>query len=522
MPAGARHRNDVVLADPYYYLKSFQAVTESLLERYADILDSEALGFLTRFAELPLRARALLVRMVMRKGSLFRAGRLIYAEIGEPAAAIAPLVDQGWVEPNPQVALDELFALLSRDELMRCLPLPRRYLRGSKTQLYETACAFLNELNSWTAWTRRAGSGLVRLAVRDLCVRLRATFFGNFHQDWTEFVLTDLGILRYEQVELQGAHRAFQTRRQLEDFHRLRLCHEMLEAGEDPLLIDEAFPRAIEGCDWLEDRRRRLLFDLAHACERAGALERALTLYENSRHRESAERIRKIHERSCRTARAPRPRTAVEIPTMTLTLDEGVGAVEHRVREHLGMESPATRVFYVENALINSLFGLLCWRAVFAPLPGAFFHAFQHAPADLSSPNFFERRANLFEECFEELERGSYKHTIRRHFVQKAGLASPFVSWGLMTSALLELALDCFPPEHLRQWVEWIGRDVPGNRSGFPDLVQFWPAERRYRMIEVKGPNDRLQENQRRCLDFCRSQGMPVAVCFVRWSSGSA
>jgi hypothetical protein len=68
----------------------------------------------------------------------------------------------------------------------------------------------------------------------------------------------------------------------------------------------------------------------------------------------------------------------------------------------------------------------------------------------------------------------------------------------------------------LRVWFEWIVRD-PENRAGFPDLVQFWPLERRYRMIEVKGPGDRLQDNQRRLLEYCVSHGMPVSVCHVQW-----
>jgi hypothetical protein len=36
-------------------------------------------------------------------------------------------------------------------------------------------------------------------------------------------------------------------------------------------------------------------------------------------------------------------------------------------------------------------------------------------------------------------------------------------------------------------------------------------------MIEVEGPGDRLQENQRRLLQFCAARGMPLAVCHVRW-----
>jgi hypothetical protein len=34
-------------------------------------------------------------------------------------------------------------------------------------------------------------------------------------------------------------------------------------------------------------------------------------------------------------------------------------------------------------------------------------------------------------------------------------------------------------------------------------------------MVEVKGPGDRLQDNQLRWLEFCRQHGLPVAVCHV-------
>lgn len=36
-------------------------------------------------------------------------------------------------------------------------------------------------------------------------------------------------------------------------------------------------------------------------------------------------------------------------------------------------------------------------------------------------------------------------------------------------------------------------------------------------MIEVKGPGDRLQDNQLRWLAFCEEHGMPVTVCYVQW-----
>jgi hypothetical protein len=175
-------------------------------------------------------------------------------------------------------------------------------------------------------------------------------------------------------------------------------------------------------------------------------------------------------------------------------------SVEHATRAFL--TEPQAPVHYVENALINSMFGLLCWDVIFLPLPGAFFHEFHVAPADLFAPDFQRRREREFEACFAQLATGEYRATMRRTFERKAGIQSAFVSWGLLTGELLEVALECLPPAHLERCFRRILQDVKTNRAGLPDLIQFWPQERRYRMIEVKGPGDRLQDNQIRWLQF--------------------
>ena len=193
--------------------------------------------------------------------------------------------------------------------------------------------------------------------------------------------------------------------------------------------------------------------------------------------------------------------------------------VEGVVREHLASEEAP--VFYVENALANSLFGLLCWRAVFAAIPGAFFHPFHRGPADLNSPDFHLRREAEFAACLAELDDGRYRDTIRANYRDKAGIASPFVYWGALSEELLELSLACIPPTHLRKWCERILVDVKANHTGFPDLIQFWPAESRYTMIEVKGPGDRLQDNQLRWIDYCTAHGMPVSVCYLQWEQAA-
>jgi hypothetical protein len=178
-------------------------------------------------------------------------------------------------------------------------------------------------------------------------------------------------------------------------------------------------------------------------------------------------------------------------------------------------------VFYVENMLANALFGLLCWRAIFASIPGAFFHPFHRAPADLYSLDFHPRRAREFADCLAQCDDGRYRATILATFEEKAGISAPFVAWEYLDRALLQLALDCIPAAHVKRWCERILADLKANRTGFPDLIQFWPAERRYRMIEVKGPGDRLQDNQLRWIDYCAAHDMPVAVCYLQWEQAA-
>ncbi|WP_342588215.1 VRR-NUC domain-containing protein [Salinicola endophyticus] len=119
------------------------------------------------------------------------------------------------------------------------------------------------------------------------------------------------------------------------------------------------------------------------------------------------------------------------------------------------------------------------------------------------------------------LARDDYRDIVRQRFHAKHGIQSPFVAWGALDETTLELALTCLPARHLRLWFERLLGDIRANRAGMPDLIQFWPGEARYRMIEVKGPGDRLQDNQKRWLAFCAEHAMPVSVCYVSWEEQS-
>src|SRR4051812_22757615 len=89
------------LENPFYYLENFRQVTEWLSERYDDLLADDERNFIANFTTLPQPSQALLVRMVMRKGELFRASKLLYEEIGCTQEAARPLLTLGWIDDKP-------------------------------------------------------------------------------------------------------------------------------------------------------------------------------------------------------------------------------------------------------------------------------------------------------------------------------------------------------------------------------------------------------------------------------------
>ena len=266
------------------------------------------------------------------------------------------------------------------------------------------------------------------------------------------------------------------------------------------------------------DGEERAIRVLERQGQPEAALQLALTAQAEPESEHEGQQLQRILPRLHRALGAPASRRAQgaqpERIDLVLQKPEGL-SVEHAVREHLTrVDAP---VYYVENALINSLLGLLCWEAIFAPLPGAFFHPFHSGPADLARPDFFARRAELFDQCLGKLGTDEYRDCIRQAYQRKYGVQSRFVSWGLFDETLLDLALDCIPAAHLNALFRRILLDVPNHRSGLPDLIQFWPGEKRYRLVEVKGPGDRLQDNQKRWIEFASAHQIPIAVCYVQW-----
>lgn len=541
------------LENPLYYLENARTLISWVRQLHADLLTVNELRSLDGLLAAPTDAQALLIRMVMRTQTLYRAQQLEhYAEINTAVPELLHTLESlGLVELEPKVPSDQLADLLNREELLEVhnrfitKALPKSASKGRIKESLATHELPSMSLANWLS----SNAPSAALTCQPLFDRLRLMFFGNLRQSWSEFVVTELGYFNYEPVELTQASRAFHQREEVDQYLALNTLYELSESLELTERIELA--RSIEPInDWIGGRYARLIFGLGQEAERAGETQTAVDLYRISRLGDALIRELRVMEKHA-PPEAVQQRLALAEPRSLTPLHQlSIARVESRISKKLGSPKPAPKlrspeefkvsiprpdqcvelgtaealatpdapIAYVENCLINSLFGLLFWDTLYAPVPGAFFHPFQSHPADLYRTAFKAKRQAQLDAAWAALDDGSYAEQIFECYENKRGITNAFIHWSVITPELLALALKLIPAEHLRLIFERLLSDMRTHRSGFPDLIQFDIAAQSYKLIEVKGPGDRLQDNQKLWLDYFVEHQIPCSVCWVTWS----
>ncbi|NND68475.1 MAG: hypothetical protein HKN19_12880, partial [Halioglobus sp.] len=384
---------------------------------------------------------------------------------------------------------------------------------------------------------------------------LQLLFFGNRYQSLTEFVLADLGVVTYFAYPLDRSARKFATRAALEEY--LALCalsdtyREQLEEGvtdQLPAVAEQVLGLTIEH-ESSTNRHARLCNALARELERLEELELALALYAQSGRHPARERTARVRERcgdwagaraQCEAILAapqceeeqdaatrilprmlrklgekPQPRPRDDFARIDLAVMQGDTRVELLAAEALASDWQA--VHYVENSLMNTLFGLAFWQQIFEPLPGVFHHAYQGAPADMYDSEFLARRQSSIADRIEELRASDIESLLLEAFDTYYPCQCHWVDWRYITREIVASAARCIPKAHLLAIWQRQLFDPAGNRRGFPDLVAFGKAQGEYALVEVKGPGDALQDSQKRWLRFFARQGIPASVAWVEW-----
>jgi len=542
---------------PHYYRDNFLVLCETVEAQYGDLLAESEQQFLRRFRALPFAAQCLYVRLVSRVGPWFREARLAYTELGEVGPLLDALVEAGLAQLAGDLSAPVLGSLYTRAELIQAFG---HWLDGSaprgKPALLEAIDALALDVEQQQAvlGTIEDGRIVAPCAVAEVEL-FQLLFFGNRRQSLTDFVLSDLGVARYYPYALDRQHRLFPQREAVEEYlacaqlgdywYELRESGDpaaMTELAQELLTLDIEFPSSARRwhhlCNGLARDLERvgepsLAADLYRCSGRHPARERRLRLLERmedwtgavqlaeqiladpwcEEERDAADRVLPRVQR--KLGGKPVSRRRDVFTTLSLELPRGAEPVELLAARRL--ESEWTAVHYVENSLMNALFGLAFWEQIFIPVPGAFHNPFQGAPTDMYSREFRLRRQDSVAARLAELQAGDTGSMLLEAYDRYSPFQCHWVDWRRLDRDLLASVAMILPGEHLLAIWQRILFDPRENRRGFPDLIALGEVPGEYCLIEVKGPGDALQESQKRWLRFFARQGIPAAVAWASW-----
>ncbi|XP_078718333.1 fanconi-associated nuclease 1 isoform X1 [Lampetra fluviatilis] len=173
-----------------------------------------------------------------------------------------------------------------------------------------------------------------------------------------------------------------------------------------------------------------------------------------------------------------------------------------------------------EGATFCTLFGLLLWDVIFSgTVPDVFLNPYQGFPLDLYTDGFYENRHELLDERLAQL-RGATGAELQEFVVAAwtahEGEACGLVSWErLMTLSQATSLVASLGGRLLAGVCERLAKNLRHNRGGLPDLVVWSSQTLQCKLVEVKGPSDRLSQKQLLWLHELMQLGAQVEVCHV-------
>jgi hypothetical protein len=410
--------------------------------------------------------------------------------------------------------------------------------------------------------TLKSNDNLLQLRRRDEYQLCQMLFFGNLNQSMTDFVLRDLGLYRFETYTIDPEHRPYRSTLEIQQHWLLYQLQTRFEQSDlsDLAVLDELsrlIPDNIDSLAPAYHKSEQFRYEVARQLERIGEFSAAIELYRQCLLPPSRERIVRIHDQQgqhqvalahcVQIIEQPLDESEIQFACMFATrlvkrhgliaaesveqqrithLPEIVqlelprhGSVEIAVAEYYAALDGDDSCHYVENSLFNAVLGLLLWEVIFAPLPGAFYNAFQYRPSDFYAHDFCARRNDLLTQVWTSISNNEdIWRIVSARWQQKQGLMNPLVNWQDINLEIIRLALERIDYLHWRAVFDRILLDLRNHRSGFPDLVHFPPADG-YRLIEVKGPGDSLQKNQQRWMQYFHQHGIPHQLARVTWQT---
>lgn len=171
---------------------------------------------------------------------------------------------------------------------------------------------------------------------------------------------------------------------------------------------------------------------------------------------------------------------------------------------------------HCEGGIWAMLFGILLWDCLFKPgIPDVFRTPFQTAPLDLNSAEFYGQREDSIKTVLTRISQGEADTLLDSVWHMHNGCLCRGVSWDRYSLEDLKVICDCIGGRGLSAVLKLLAEDHAGWQGGMPDLFLYSPERRCAKLAEVKGPRDRLSDQQRAWMRALDAAGLDVEVLKV-------
>jgi hypothetical protein len=547
---------------PKYYHDYFGYVLEFVGKMYKHVLTEEEKKFLSQYGILSEDAQCLFIRFSNRSKSFFRVNSLSYSEINDIPAALQELFDNQFIEPlceshaSRVVEVMDLFTKpehLTFTELLKPEVMPSKNIRKPdlvRWMLHEYPFTTIKELIS-------AAEPVVKVGYEIEVMIMKFLFFGNRYADMTEFVIRDLGHVRFQSFAEETLSIRFETRKDVDDTLTVSLMKESFDVMKQELPPEEIF-------DWFMNWQTGVAGNLSEKAlpsfhqfvlrigawlERKKMLSQSLTTYQLTNDPPSRERrVRLLYNLGeidealalCQEI-AENPKNAderffsqdfqqrilnkkkktVKRTTLALKAADAIElSIQYKYQVELGAidyyRAQGYQAFFSENEPWRSLFGLLFWDIIYDTNVKAIHNPLQRVPSDFFLPDFyFKRAAQLHERIAQASTTDKIVDILSKTYEEKFGITNVLVSWyeGSLEKVLTLVSL--LDPSQIHAILLEIASNLRENTRGFPDLL-VWDGNE-YSFIEIKSPTDHLSSQQLHWQHFLAAQGVQSKIVRVNW-----
>jgi len=526
----------------YYYHDHFTEMLLFVSETYGAVLTECHRAFVRTFKALSKDAQCLLIRMINRRGRLFRHSAFRYAEIVDARSALEELRNCNLVRALVENDYAEFIVCHAKEALIRGgkdAGLADIRTSWSKAKLIEY---FIGNVTFETAHDHCGGGEFVALGDTEPVEFMLYLYFGKTEEDLKNFALRDLGIIRTNKNAKLSARFTDEAEARA-CFHYSRLLARLEVNSEE--VYRSAITATLDGprctTEYARDMRNKVAHRVGLYFEKQRETTLAIELYRAAPSADCNERLaRLLYTGGDKTSAEELLRRMIEDPASddefmfasdfyarkfggqrtgmctallraasTLTVDDS-----WRGNPEAGVASVLRRqghkVYYAENTLWHCLFGLLFWNELFET--GQLHSGFDWMPQCLKNKTFMRSFGQQIEGKLLAVQSRTALPPILRSVAAHWAKPNGIFAWDHVDMDALRALLHACPLG-VAAILRLMSEDYQAMRDGFPDLMT--EMDEAVAFIEIKAEGDVIRRNQLTRLRQLNNSGIKAEIARV-------